>query len=85
MNDFASLEKTVPPVVFDVPDGYLIHELTEDFYVVAREDITVGIESIQQELTDAELDTLADRAAKRQREIEESLNPTVAMFWTEFE
>ena len=85
MNDFASLEKTIPPVVFEVPDGFLIHQLTEDFYVVAREDITVGIESIQQELTDAELDTMADRAAKRQREIEESLNPTISMFWTEFE
>lgn len=85
MNNFASLEKTIPPVVFEVPDGFLIHQLTEDFYVVAREDITVGMESIQEEPTNAELDTLADRAAKRQREIEESLNPTVAMFWTEFE
>ena len=85
MNNFASLEKTIPPVVFEVPDGFLIHQLTEDFYVVAREDITAGMESIQEEPTDAELDTLADRAAKRQREIEESLNPTVAMFWTEFE
>lgn len=85
MNDFASLEKTIPPVVFEVPDGFLIHQLTEDFYVVAREDITVGIESIQQEPTDAELDTMADRAAERQREIEESLNPAMAMFWTEFE
>ena len=85
MNNFASLEKTIPPVVFEVPDGFLIHQLTEDFYVVAREDIIVGMESIQQEPTDAELDTLADRAAKHQREIEESLNPTISMFWTQFE
>lgn len=85
MNNFASLEKTIPPVAFEVPDGFLIHQLTEDFYVVTREDITVGMESIQEEPTDAELDTLADRAAKRQREIEESLNPTISMFWTQFE
>ena len=85
MNNFASLEKTIPPVSFEVPDGFLIHQLTKDFYVVAREDITVGMESIQEEPTNAELDTLADRAAKRQREIEESLNPTISMFWTEFE
>lgn len=42
MNNFASLEKTMPPVAFEVPDGFLIHQLTKDFYVVAREDITVG-------------------------------------------
>ena len=85
MNNFASLEKTMPPIAFEVPDGFLIHQLTEDFYVVAREDITVGMESIQEEPTNADLDCMADRAAKRQREIEESLNPAMAMFWTEFE
>lgn len=86
MNDFASLERTMPPVVFEVPDGFLVHQLNEDLYVVAKgEDVAAGLQSIQQEPTDAELDTMAERAAKRQLEIEESLNPTISMFWTEFE
>ena len=85
LNNFASLEKTVPPVAFEAPDGFLIHQLSEDFYVVAREDIAVGLESVQEEPTGADLNYMADRAAKHQREIEESLNPAMAMFWTEFE
>lgn len=80
-NNFTSLEKTMPPVALEVPDGFLVHQLTEDCYVVARGDIPVGMRSIQQEPTD----TLVDRAAKRQLEIEESLNPIISMFWTEFE
>lgn len=82
MNNFASLEKTMPPATFEVPDGFFIRQLTEDLYVVSRGD---EVESIQQEPTDTELDTLADRAAKRQRELEESLNPAICLFWTEFE
>lgn len=86
MNNFASLEKTMPPATFEVPHGFFIHQLAEDLYIVSRGDeVAAGIESIQQEPTDAELDTLADRAAKRQLEIEESLNPITSMFWTEFE
>lgn len=86
MNNFASLEKTMPPATFEVPYGFSVHKLNEDLYIVSREDeVAAGLESIQQEPTDAELETLADRAAKHQLEIEESLNPTVAMFWTEFE
>lgn len=86
MNNFASLEKTMPPATFEVPDGFSVRKLNEDLYIVSREeDIAAGIESIQQEPTDAELDTLADRAAKRQRELEESLNPAICLFWTEFE
>lgn len=86
MNNFASLEKTMPPATFEVPYGFFIRQLAEDFYIVSREeDVVAGIESIQQEPTDAELDTLADRAAKRQRELEESLNPAICLFWTEFE
>ena len=86
MKNFASLEKTMPPATFEVPDGFFVRKLNEDLYIVSREeDIAAGIESIQQEPTDAELDTLADRAAKRQLEIEESLNPVISMFWTEFE
>lgn len=86
MNNFASLEKTMPPATFEVPYGLSVCKLNEDLYIVSREeDIAAGIESNQQEPTDAELETMADRAAKRQLEIEESLNPAVAMFWTEFE
>ena len=86
MNNFASLEKTMPPATFEVPYGFFIHQLTEDLYIVSRGDeVAAGIESIQQEPTDAELDTMAERAAKRQLEIEESLNPAISMFWTEFE
>ena len=86
MNNFTSLERTMPPATFEVPYGFFIRQLAEDFYLVSREeDVAAGIESIQQEPTDAELDTLADRAAKRQRELEESLNPAICLFWTEFE
>ena len=82
MNNFTSLERTMPPATFEVPYGFFIRQLAEDFYIVSREeDIAAGIESIQQEPTD----TLADRAAKRQRELEESLNPAICLFWTEFE
>lgn len=81
MNNFISLEKTMPPAAFEVPDGFLVHQLNEDLYVVARGDIPVGMRSIQQE----SIDSLAERAAKRQLEIEESLNPAISMFWTEFE
>ena len=86
MNNFASLERTMPPATFEVPYGFFIRQLAEDLYVVSRGDeVAAGIESIQQEPTDAELETMAERAAKRQLEIEESLNPAIAMFWTEFE
>lgn len=86
MNNFTSLERTMPPATFEVPYGFFIRQLAEDFYIMSREgDIAAGIESIQQEPTDKELDTLADRAAKRQRELEESLNPAICLFWTEFE
>ena len=86
MNNFAIWERTMPPATFEVPYGFFIRQLAEDFYIMSREeDIAAGIESIQQEPTDAELDTLADRAAKRQRELEESLNPAICLFWTEFE
>lgn len=66
MNNFTSLEKTMPPET-------LVHQLIGDYYTEPME------ENIQQ------IDTLADRAAKRQLEIEESLNPITSMFWTEFE
>lgn len=66
MNNFTSLEKTMPPET-------LVHQLIEDYYVEPME------KEAQQ------TDTLADRAAKRQLEIEESLNPITSMFWTEFE
>lgn len=86
MNNFASLERTMPPATFEVPYGFFIRQLAEDFYILSREeDIAAGIESIQQEPTDAELETMAERAAKRQREIEEAFNPAISMFWTEFE
>ena len=86
MNNFASLEKTMPPATFEASYEFSIHKLNEDLYIVSREDeAAVGLESIKQEPTDAELETMAERAAKRQLEIEESLNPAVAMFWTEFE
>lgn len=78
MDNFASLERTMPPVVFEAPDGFSIRQPTEDLYI---EGVAAGLESIQQEPTD----TMAERAAKRQREIEESLNPAISMFWTEFE
>lgn len=81
MENFISLEKTVPPVALEVPDGFLVHQLTEDCYLVAKSDVPVGMKAIQQDLTD----TLADRAARRQLEIEESINPIISMFWTEFE
>ena len=86
MNDFASLERTMPPVVFEAPDGFSIRQLTEDLYIVTREEgVAAGLESIQQEPTDADLETMAERAAKRQLEIEEALNPAISMFFTEFE
>ena len=86
MNNFTSLERTMPPATFEVPYGFFIRQLAEDFYIVSREeDVAASIESIQQEPTDAELNTLADRAARRQRELEESLNPAICLFWTEFE
>lgn len=66
MNNFTSLEKTMPPET-------LVHQLIEDYYVEPMEENT------------QQIDTLADRAAKRQLEIEESLNPITSMFWTEFE
>lgn len=64
MNNFASLEKTMPPET-------LVHQLIEDYNAAPMDD--------------TKADTLADRAAKRQLEIEESLNPIISMFWTEFE
>ena len=64
MNNFASLENTMPP-------ESLVHQLIEDYYTTPIDDV--------------QADTLADRAAKRQLEIEESLNPITSMFWTEFE
>ena len=82
MNDFASLERTMPPVVFEAPDGFSIRQLTEDLYIVTREE---GVAAGLQELTDADLETMAERAAKRQLEIEEALNPATSMFFTEFE
>lgn len=66
MDNFTSLEKTMPP-------ESLVHQLIEDYYVEPME------KDAQQ------IDTLADRAAKRQLEIEESINPIISMFWTEFE
>lgn len=86
MNNFASLERTMPPATFEVPYGLSVRQLAEDFYIVSKEDdIAAGIESTQQEPTDADLETMAERAAKRQLEIEEALNPAISMFWTEFE
>ena len=64
MNNFTSLEKTMPPET-------LVHQFIEDYYATP--------------MKDTQVDTLADRAAKRQLEIEESLNPIISMFWTEFE
>ena len=86
MNNFTSLERTMPPATFEVPYGFFVRKLNEDFYIVSREeDIAAGLESIRQEPTDAELETMAERAAKRQLEIEEAFNPAISMFWTEFE
>lgn len=56
-----------------MPPETLVHQLIEDYYVEPMEENT------------QQINTLADRAAKRQLEIEESLNPITSMFWTEFE
>lgn len=56
-----------------MPPESLAHQLIEDYYIEPMEKNT------------QQIDTLADRAAKRQLEIEESINPIISMFWTEFE